>query len=110
MPHTSKIVDELCFIKSMYTEEITPDPAVTFIQSIDWAGTVNNILNNLSALGSVFIKILGVYWDLLPDILKSALMKAWDLLKTQLGFALEMFKSLASFVWEPLKRIQSQIS
>ena len=77
--------------------------AVTFIQSIDWAGTVNNILNNLSALGSVFIKILGVYWDLLPDILKSALMKAWDLLKTQLGFALEMFKSLASFVWEPLK-------
>ena len=33
MPHTSKIVDELCFIKSMYTEEINHDPAVTFIQS-----------------------------------------------------------------------------
>ena len=33
MPHTSKIVDELCFIKSMYTEEINHDPAVTFIQT-----------------------------------------------------------------------------
>jgi hypothetical protein len=33
MPHTSKIVDELCFIKSMYTEAINHDPAVTFIQT-----------------------------------------------------------------------------
>ncbi|MDH3648373.1 MAG: DUF1501 domain-containing protein [Saprospiraceae bacterium] len=33
MPHTAKIVDELCFIKSMYTEAINHDPAVTFIQS-----------------------------------------------------------------------------
>ncbi len=33
MPHTSKIVDELCFIKSMYTEEINHDPAVTFLQT-----------------------------------------------------------------------------
>ena len=28
-----KIVDELCFIKSMYTEEINHDPAVTFLQT-----------------------------------------------------------------------------
>ena len=33
MPHTSKIVDELCFIKSMHTEAINHDPAVTFIQT-----------------------------------------------------------------------------
>lgn len=33
MPHTSKIVDELCFVKSMYTEAINHDPATTFIQS-----------------------------------------------------------------------------
>ena len=33
MPHTSKIVDELCFIKSMHTEEINHDPAVTFLQT-----------------------------------------------------------------------------
>ncbi len=33
MPHTAKIVDELCFIKSMYTEAINHDPAVTFFQT-----------------------------------------------------------------------------
>jgi hypothetical protein len=33
MPYTSKIVDELCFIKSMHTDAINHDPAITFIQS-----------------------------------------------------------------------------
>ena len=33
MPHTAEIVDELCFIKSMYTEAINHDPAATFIQT-----------------------------------------------------------------------------
>jgi len=33
MPYTSKIVDELCFIKSMYTEAINHDPVVTFLQT-----------------------------------------------------------------------------
>ncbi len=33
MPYTAQIVDELCFVKSMYTEAINHDPAVTFIQS-----------------------------------------------------------------------------
>jgi hypothetical protein len=33
MPHTAKIVDELCIIKSMHTEAINHDPAVTFIQT-----------------------------------------------------------------------------
>lgn len=33
MPHTAKIVDELCFIKSMYTEAINHDPAITFLQT-----------------------------------------------------------------------------
>lgn len=33
MPYTSKIVDELCFVKSMYTDAINHDPAITFIQS-----------------------------------------------------------------------------
>ncbi len=32
-PHTARVVDELCFIKSMYTEAINHDPAITFIQS-----------------------------------------------------------------------------
>lgn len=32
LPHTAKIVDELCFIKSMHTEAINHDPAVTFFR------------------------------------------------------------------------------
>ena len=33
MPHTAGVVDELCFIKSLQTEPINHDPAVTFIQT-----------------------------------------------------------------------------
>lgn len=33
LPYTSKIVDDLCFIKTMNTEAINHDPAVTFIQT-----------------------------------------------------------------------------
>ncbi len=33
LPHTARVVDELCFIKSMYTEAINHDPAITFFQT-----------------------------------------------------------------------------
>ncbi len=33
LPHTAKVVDNLCFIKSMFTEQINHDPAVTFAQT-----------------------------------------------------------------------------
>ena len=33
LPHQSEIVDELCFVHSMYTEAINHDPAATFIQT-----------------------------------------------------------------------------
>ena len=33
MPWTAKMVDELCFIKSMHTEAINHDPAITFFQT-----------------------------------------------------------------------------
>jgi uncharacterized protein DUF1501 len=33
LPHTAQIVDDLCFIRSMHTEAINHDPAVTFFQS-----------------------------------------------------------------------------
>src|SRR5690349_4209566 len=33
MPHLAKATDDLCFIKSMYTEAINHDPAVTFFQT-----------------------------------------------------------------------------
>jgi hypothetical protein len=32
-PHTAKIVDDLCFIRSMHTEAINHDPAITFFQT-----------------------------------------------------------------------------
>jgi hypothetical protein len=31
MPHVAEVADELCFVKSLYTEAINHDPAVTFI-------------------------------------------------------------------------------
>lgn len=33
MPHTAGIVDELCFVRSLYTEAINHDPAITFMQT-----------------------------------------------------------------------------
>lgn len=33
LPHTAGVVDELCFIKSMYTEAINHDPAITFFNT-----------------------------------------------------------------------------
>jgi hypothetical protein len=33
MPHTARVADDLCFIKSMYTEAINHDPAITFFQT-----------------------------------------------------------------------------
>ncbi len=33
MPHTAAIADKLCFVKSMHTEAINHDPAVTFVQT-----------------------------------------------------------------------------
>ena len=33
LPHTATVADQLCFIKSMFTEAINHDPAVTFFQT-----------------------------------------------------------------------------
>jgi hypothetical protein len=33
LPHTAKVVDELCIVKSVFTEHINHDPAITFIQT-----------------------------------------------------------------------------
>src|SRR6266545_1613298 len=33
LPHTAQVVDELCFVKSLYTEAINHDPAITFVQT-----------------------------------------------------------------------------
>ena len=33
LPHTAKMVDDLCIVRSMYTEAINHDPAITFFQT-----------------------------------------------------------------------------
>jgi len=33
MPHTAKMADELCFVKSLHTDHINHDPAITFFQT-----------------------------------------------------------------------------
>ena len=33
LPHTAQIADDLCFVKSVHTEAINHDPAITFIQT-----------------------------------------------------------------------------
>ena len=33
LPYTAQVVDKMCFIKSMYTEAINHDPAITFFQT-----------------------------------------------------------------------------
>lgn len=33
LPHTARIAPDLCFVKSMYTEAINHDPAITFLQT-----------------------------------------------------------------------------
>src|ERR1051325_3544876 len=33
LPHTARVADELCFIKTMHTEAINHDPAITFFQT-----------------------------------------------------------------------------
>jgi hypothetical protein len=33
MPHTARMADDLCFVKSMFTEAINHDPAITFFQT-----------------------------------------------------------------------------
>ena len=59
MPHTSKVVDELCFIKSMYTEQINHDPALTFFQT-------GNQLAGRPSIGSWVSYGLGSANDNLP--------------------------------------------
>jgi hypothetical protein len=33
LPHAAKVVDDLCIVRSMYTEAINHDPAITFLQT-----------------------------------------------------------------------------
>jgi hypothetical protein len=50
MPHLSKVVDELCFVKSVHTEAINHDPAITFFS------------NRVTITGSSQYRLLDELW------------------------------------------------
>jgi hypothetical protein len=52
LPHTAKVVDDLCIIRSMYTEAINHDPALTFFQTGAQVG-------NRPSMGSWLSYVLG---------------------------------------------------
>ena len=60
LPHTAKVVDELCFIKSMHTEAINHDPAITFLQT-------GSQLSGRPSIGSWLSYGLGSENDNLPS-------------------------------------------
>jgi hypothetical protein len=59
-PHTAKIADDLCIIRSMYTEAINHDPALTFFQTGSQQG-------NRPSMGSWLSYGLGSENKNLPD-------------------------------------------
>ena len=62
MPYTSEVVDDLCFIKSLYTEQINHDPAITFFQT-------GNQLAGRPSIGSWLSYGLGSDNDNLPSFI-----------------------------------------
>ncbi|MCP9235838.1 DUF1501 domain-containing protein [Lewinella sp. JB7] len=59
LPHTAEVVDELCFVKSLYTEQINHDPAITFFHT-------GNQLPGRPSMGSWMSYGLGSLNDNLP--------------------------------------------
>jgi len=62
LPYTSEVVDELCFIKSMQTDQINHDPAITFMQT-------GNQLPGRPSIGSWLSYGLGSDNDNLPTFI-----------------------------------------
>ncbi len=60
LPYHQGIVDDLCFIKSMHTEHINHDPAITFLQT-------GNQIGGRPSMGSWFSYGLGSENKNLPD-------------------------------------------
>ncbi len=59
LPHTAKMVDDLCFIRSMHTEAINHEPAISYIQT-------GNQITGKPCLGSWMSYGLGSLNDNLP--------------------------------------------
>ena len=63
LPHTARVVDELCFIRSLYTEAINHDPAITFFQT-------GSQIAGRPSMGSWLSYGLGSANENLPDVLR----------------------------------------
>jgi hypothetical protein len=62
LPHTASVVDDLCIVKSIYTEAINHDPAITFFQT-------GNQLPGRPSIGSWISYGLGSDNDNLPTFI-----------------------------------------
>jgi hypothetical protein len=62
LPHTARMADELCLIRSMHTEQINHDPAITFFQT-------GNQLSGRPSIGSWVSYGLGSGNDNLPSFI-----------------------------------------
>lgn len=62
LPYTSEIVDDICFIKSVHTEAINHDPAITFFQT-------GSMLPGRPSMGSWLSYGLGSENDNLPNFI-----------------------------------------
>lgn len=71
LPHTATVVDDLCFIKSLWTEAINHDPAMTFFQT-------GSQIAGRPSLGSWVTYGLGSSNDNLPGFVVLATKKPTD--------------------------------
>ncbi|MDC0937018.1 DUF1501 domain-containing protein [Pirellulales bacterium] len=62
LPHTAEVADDLCFVKSMVTEAINHDPAITFFQT-------GSQLSGRPSMGAWFSYGLGSENANLPDFI-----------------------------------------
>ena len=46
LPHTAKVVDDLCFVRSLHTEAINHDPAITFFVGCSFC-TINRLVDSM---------------------------------------------------------------
>ena len=71
LPHTAKVADDLCFVKSLWTEAINHDPAMTFFQT-------GSQIAGRPSLGSWVTYGLGSSNDNLPGFVVLATKKPTD--------------------------------
>ena len=72
------------------------------LKKVDWGQTFRNVVNDIPALIQVYIDIIKVYLDLIPDLFRSAFNKIFPIMKFVFGHVVSTIKSIASVMWEPI--------